>query len=115
MRSLSLLAIAILGLSSCAAGKATYLMIDADRAWRDAVEAEAEEKAPYEFTLAALYRDKAWEEWGYSQYDAAEALAATAADYARQAERIALYGDEERELMDELESYEATDPLNGGE
>jgi len=101
MRALTLFLLLLT--TGCTAGRATYYLIDADRAYQDAVEASAEEKAVYEFTMAWMYRDKAWEEWGYSDYEAAEKLSLLAVEYARQAEKVAVYGAEERELIDELE------------
>lgn len=100
---MSALLLISLTMTGCTAGRATYYLIDADRAYQAAVDADAEEQAVYEFTMAWLYRDKAWEEWGYSDYEAAEKLALMAVEYARQAEQVALYGEEERELIDELE------------
>jgi len=101
MRALTLLSLFLM--TGCTAGRATYYLIDADRAYNDAVEASAEDKAVYEFTMAWMYRDKAWEEWGYSDYEAAEKLALLATEYAKTAQQVALYGAEERELIDELE------------
>jgi hypothetical protein len=99
MRALFLLT--LLAASGCTAGRATYYLIDADRAYKDAVEAGAEEDAVYEFTLAWLYRDKAWEEWGYSDYQHSEELALKAVEFARAAEQVARYGAEERELIED--------------
>lgn len=100
---MSALLLISLTLTGCTAGRASYYLVDTDRAYRAAVEAGAEELAVYEYTMAWLYRDKAWEEWGYSDYEAAEKLALMAADYARQAEQIALYGEGERGLIRDLE------------
>lgn len=59
--------------SGCAA-RAGFVLLDAERSYRDAVDAEAEERAPYEFTLAHEYLQKAKEEDGYSDYSAVEQL-----------------------------------------
>ena len=61
-------------MSGCAAGRASYFLVDATRAYKDAVDAGAVERAPYEITLAKEYLAKAREEDGYSDYGAAERL-----------------------------------------
>lgn len=71
------------------AGRAAYYLVDATRSYQEAVDAGAEERAPYEFTLAQEYLRKAREEDGYSDYQAAETLAKRAAEEAKRAKEIA--------------------------
>ena len=79
--------LAVLGalLSGCAASKATYHLIDAQRAVKRAEERQAEELAVYEYTLANLYLQKAWEEAGYSDYKTSVELCDLAAEWADKA------------------------------
>lgn len=72
MRSLSLLV--LLSLSGCTAARGGYAIIDAQRAYKEAVDAGAEEYAVYSITLANEYLSKAREEVGYSDYGAADKL-----------------------------------------
>ena len=88
----ALLTLLIIFSSGCTALKSTYQMIDTERAWRDAVQAGAEDDAAYAYTLAKLYRDKAWEEWGYADYQAAEELAREASQYCLDAKQTARFG-----------------------
>lgn len=78
------LAVVCVLLSGCAA-RASYFLVDAARAYRDAEKAQAEERAPYEFTLAGEYLHKAREEAGYSDYSAAEKLAKRSIEESRRA------------------------------
>ncbi len=100
MRALFFL-LPLLGLSTsgCTAARATYHLVNTERAWDDALDAGADSLALYEYTLARLYRDKAWEEWGYSDYQTAEELALEATQYCQDAERISIHGEEDRELL----------------
>ncbi len=93
----------VLGLTGCAAGRSTWFLLEANKAWKDARDAGAEQAAAYEFQKASLYRDKAFEEWGYCQYGDAEELFREVATLSHTAEQVALHGEEERELMEELE------------
>ena len=78
--------LALIGaLAGCTATVSTYQLVSADDAIKRAAAAGAEQAAPYEFTLATLYLEKAREEAGYSDYRTARELAAQAADLADQA------------------------------
>jgi hypothetical protein len=101
---------AALVLNGCIAGKAGYYLVDAEKAYRIAEEADAENLAVYEFTLATAYRAKAWEEAGYSDYGPAEAYALKAATYSRAAKQVAETGAPARDLMDQLKADEAFVP-----
>lgn len=71
----ALLATLALGvLSGCTAGRASYLVLDAQRTYETAVAAGGEERAVYEITLAREYLWKAKEEVNSSDYGAAEQL-----------------------------------------
>lgn len=76
-------------LSTGCAVRASYFLVDAERAWQEAVDAGAETAAPYEYTLAHEYLLKAREEAGYSDYQVAEQLAKQAVDAAERATRMA--------------------------
>ena len=88
----------------CAAVKSTVHLAQLEEAWVDAEAANAAERASYEYTMAEQYRLKAHEEWGGSDYGAAETLARQALLYAQQAEELALYGstDEDAEQRHEV-------------
>ncbi len=88
MRMLCLLGGLLLLTPGCA-GRAAYYLVDATRSYQDAVNAEAESAAVYEFTLAEEYLRKAREEDGYADYQAAETLAKRATEEARKAKEIA--------------------------
>lgn len=96
-----------LGLSSgCIAIKPTARLASLEEAWHDANEAEAAEEAIYEHTLAEQYRLKAREEWGYSDYGAAEDLARKGENFARRAEEIARYGSADEGAADRAKARE---------
>ena len=67
---LSLLAVVLTmaGGTGCAAARAGLQVQDAMAAKQAAAEAGAEDAAPYEFTMASRYLEKAWEEIGTGQY-----------------------------------------------
>jgi len=108
VRAISLLAICMS--TGCIAGKAGYYLVDAEQAYRAAEEAGAAELAVYEFTLAKEYRDKAWEEAGYSDYGPAEEYAKKSQEYSQKAEKIAETGAPAREVMEALDSDQGVLP-----
>ncbi len=61
-------------LPGCAA-RAGYYVVSAEREYLSAMNEGAEERAPYEATMAGAYLQKAKEEIGYSDYGVAEKLA----------------------------------------
>lgn len=75
-------------LTGCAV-RASYFLVDAERAWQEAVDAGAVEAAPYEATLAREYLVKAREEAAHSDYQVAEQLAKQSVDAAERAAKIA--------------------------
>lgn len=75
-------------LAGCAV-RASYFLIDAERAWQQAEAAGAVEAAPYHATLAREYLVKAREEAGYSDYQASERFAKQAIAAAEEATRLA--------------------------
>lgn len=102
---------AIAASPGCIAIKSTAHIAQVEEAWHDANEANAQDLALYEFTLAEQYRLKSHEEWGYSDYLDAENLAKQARLYARQAEEMARYGEidvdeDQREVLDSLDNVE---------
>ena len=96
MRALVLL---LLALTGCTAGRSLYYVWSAERSVTEAVEAGADTKAVYEYTLAREYLKKAKEETGYSDYKDAERLARKAETWSVKAAEVAQYGSTERELM----------------
>jgi hypothetical protein len=79
----------LLGLSGCAA-KSSYWLFQAESAVSDARNAGAPDRAVYHWTMADSFIHKAREEWGYSNFGAAETLARRAEQYAREAQEIAV-------------------------
>lgn len=86
------LVLAIVALSGCAAGRGTWYIADAQKHVRAAEAAGAPTRAVYAWTMADEYMRKSWEEWGNSDYEEAENLAAKAAEWADKAEQIARSG-----------------------
>lgn len=85
LRPLPAVILAALLSSGCTATLSLYSVVTADEAVRRAEEHRAPELAPYEYTLAVLYLEKAREEAGYADYRASRDLAAQAADWADEA------------------------------
>lgn len=76
-----LLPILLLPLAACTAVRAGVQLQDAMSA-RDAAEAkDASTNAPYEWTMASLYLDKAWEEMGSGAYRTCVQLARKSAEW----------------------------------
>ena len=86
--------------SGCGASMSTYLILKAQYELDGAEAAEAEKYAPYEYTAANLYLDKAREEQGYADFGAS-------IKYAWKAEELAIQG---RERSNEVKARE-TAPL----
>jgi hypothetical protein len=89
----------LLALGGCTAGRSVYYVWSAQRGMDGAVEAGAETRAAYEYTLAREYLAKAREESGYSDFKDAEVLARKARTWADKAVDVARFGTSERELM----------------
>ncbi len=64
----------ISGASGCAAARAGYFLVNAQRKYQSAMDQGADDRAPYEATMAGAYLDKAREEDGYSDYGVTEKL-----------------------------------------
>lgn len=64
----------VLSTSGCAAARASYFLVNADRKYHNALEQGAEDRAPYEAALAGAYLEKAKEEDGYSDFGVTEKL-----------------------------------------
>ncbi len=77
-------------LSACGPVQSTAFLLDADVALEAARTADAEKYAPYEFTAARLYLQKAREEVGYSDYDVAVDFAKKASKFANEAKKRSL-------------------------
>ena len=86
--------------TGCGASMSTYLILKAQYELDGAEAAEAEKFAPYEYTAANLYLDKAREEQGYADFGAS-------IKYAWKAEELAIQG---RERSNEVKARE-TAPL----
>jgi hypothetical protein len=87
----------LLGLTGCASLKGTYVVVTSQQQLHLSQQASAEE-AEYYWTMADEHMRKAREEWGHSDYGAAEELAYAAADWARKAEEAAAQGVRKRSL-----------------
>ncbi len=96
-------------LTGCASIKATVPMAQLEQAMLDAEAARAQDNAIYEYTLAEQYRLKSHEEWGHSDYGAAEQLARTALQHAADAEKMALYGSTDEDAQRVHDTLEALD------
>src|SRR5687767_1455074 len=79
---LPLLGVATMALGGCTAVRASYYLLDAQRKFDAAVAEGAEQKAPYEYTLAREFLQKAKEEDGYSDFGASEMLSRKSIEYA---------------------------------
>jgi hypothetical protein len=62
--------------------RASYYILDAQRKFDSAVHEGAEQRAPYEYTMAREFLQKAKEEDGYSDYGAVETLCKKSQEYA---------------------------------
>jgi hypothetical protein len=99
--AIAAIALALLA-PGCTATLSLYGVVQADEAIRRAEEHRAPELAPYEYTLAVLYFQKAREEAGYSDYRSARTLANTSADWADEA-IIMIEKGHVRSAMDDLQ------------
>lgn len=79
-----LLLLALPALGGCAA-RASYAILNAQRAYTNAVSGGADKYAPYELTLASEYLHKAIEEDGYASFEKSEQLAKASQDFSEKA------------------------------
>lgn len=87
---LLLATLAVVALAGCGPVRSTAALMDADVAIEAARAAGAPQSAPYEFTAAQAYLEKAREVSGYARYEAAERFAARARDLGNEARKNAL-------------------------
>jgi len=87
-RKLVFVALILPFLGGCAA-RSTLQIVQAEQALYLAREAEAPDRAVFEWTLAEQYMQKAREEWSHSDYGAADELARKSIHWAEQAEQAA--------------------------
>lgn len=78
------LVLVLLG-SGCAAARSGYVLINAQRSVEKAMQAGAEKRAPYEYTMAVEYYHKACEENTYSDYGSSDTLAQSSITWAERA------------------------------
>jgi len=76
--------------TGCTAVKGTRTLVDGERALYSASQAGAETAATHAWFMADEYMKKAREEWGYSEYEAAEGYAIMASQWAAKAESLAV-------------------------
>lgn len=76
--------------AACGPIQSTALLVDAEAMLEAAEVAQAPRHAPYEWTAATLYVEKAKEEVGYSDYEQAVAWARKAVEFATRARDGAL-------------------------
>ncbi len=84
LRTVGLVLVAT-GASGCGAARGTYFLVDAEQRLQAAREEGAPE-AVYQWTMAEEHMRKAYEEWGYADYEAAEKMAGLAIDWAQRAD-----------------------------
>jgi hypothetical protein len=100
-----ILSLIFTSLTGCIGAKAGYWLVQSEKANTAASLANAgQEDSMYEFILAEQYRQKAWEEAGYSEYEAAEQFARESIEHYNSAREIAIYGHEELGLFEQLEA-----------
>jgi hypothetical protein len=75
----------LMPVGGCAAAKSSLHLVAADNALSRARARDADQAAPYEYTMATRYLDKAREEFGEADYRVAEALSRACAKWADQA------------------------------
>ncbi len=90
MRRLPVLLVLLGALAACGPVQSTAYLLDADVALEAAHTADAEMYAPYEYTAARLYLQKAREEVGYSDYEVALDFAKKASKFANEAKKKSL-------------------------
>ena len=90
MRRIASISILMLSLVGCYAGtKATVKLTQTEQKMNAARAAAAPDRAVYAWTMADEYMKKARDEWGRSDYEAAEALLKKAEHWAAEAVSIA--------------------------
>ncbi len=106
MRPIILLLI-FTGLTGCIGAKAGYWLVQSEKASSAANLVNAgQDESMYEFILGEEYRLKAWEEAGYSEYQAAEQFARDSIEHYNSAREMALYGHQTLDLFEQLEADE---------
>ena len=87
LRTLAFVALAA-SAGGCGAARGTYFLVDAEQHLQAAREQGAAE-AVFQWTMAEEHMKKAYEEWGYSDYEAAEKMAGLAIAWADKADDAA--------------------------
>jgi hypothetical protein len=106
MRPIILLII-FTSLTGCIGAKAGYWLVQSEKASSAANLVNAgQDESMYEFILGEEYRLKAWEEAGYSEYQAAEQFARDSIVHYNTAREMALYGHQTLDLFEQLEADE---------
>ncbi|MBZ4395093.1 DUF4398 domain-containing protein [Myxococcus sp. MISCRS1] len=90
MKKLTVLVSVAGALAACGPVKSTANILDAEVQIQAARTAGADKLAPYEWTAANLYLDKAREEVGYSDYQAGVDFAVKASRFANEAREKAM-------------------------
>jgi hypothetical protein len=94
-------------LTGCIGAKAGYWLVQSEKASNAAnLVGAGEEDSLYEFILAEQYRQKAWEEAGYSEYEASERFARESIEHYDTAREVAIHGHEELNLFEQLDADE---------
>lgn len=106
MRPIILLLI-FTSLTGCIGAKAGYWLVQSEKASSAANLVNAgQDESMYDYILAEEYRLKAWEEAGYSEYQAAEQFARDSIEHYNSAREMALYGHQTLDLFEQLEADE---------
>ena len=93
--------------TGCIGAKAGYWLVQSEKASSAANLVNAgQDESMYEFILGEEYRLKAWEEAGYSEYQAAEQFARDSIVHYNTAREMALYGHQTLDLFEQLEADE---------
>ena len=101
-------ALALVLATGCAAAKATYQMVDAEKRLKRAEEAHAPEYALYEYTMAARFVEKAREQAGYSEFKSSVLLSKASAQWS---DRAVIVVQRSGMLLGELGEDEALDEV----
>jgi hypothetical protein len=95
--------------SGCGAARGTYFLVDAEQRLEEAREQGAA-AAVFQWTMAEEHMKKAYEEWGYSDYEAAERMAGLAVAWAQKAD-AAVTGDPPPETAPEVVPETSAPPV----
>lgn len=88
----TLVGLAVLTLSGCAAGRGTYFLAKSVEPLNTTAQSDAPDLAIFAWTMADEYRRKAWDEWNGSDYQEAERLSKLAVEWAAKAQSLTAAG-----------------------